>query len=211
MGILRQGILGDAIGKIGNVVGSKWRDKNVVKIYNGSPKDRNSQEQQAQRAVMTGVTAFCRKMLSGIRQGFVNFNTKIPQYSNAMSVNMLTWVEEAATALLEIRTLLVISRGNLTVSGVIATVELAATYWDFSVTALKPNEYDKFYAMIFNFDTGESSVFIQDVAVDATVIAIDMPLPFGTIAGHQLQIYAFGYQSTTGNSMDSINFAGVAV
>lgn len=74
MAKLSNGFLGDASGKIGNVVFSKWRNIRTVRAYNGNPTDANSPAQQIQRIRMSALQAF----LSPLNNNFIKFfNYKI--------------------------------------------------------------------------------------------------------------------------------------
>lgn len=210
MGKLQAGILGVTTGKVGNVVGSKWRNINTLKVYQPNPRNPNTPGQVAQRLNLSNVTQFCRKVLAGIRTGFKNFNTAIPQYSNAMSANMLIWNEQAAATLLDIRTQLLISKGNLTKSGNLVSNIVTSAIVDVSVAALKAAEYTKLRVVCYNFDRNESSEFTHSLLPADTTADITFPSPFGTVDGDEVQIFMFGYDDLTGDTMDSLNISTAA-
>jgi hypothetical protein len=63
MAIIKNGVLGNTTGKIGGVVGGKWKDKNYLRTY-VIPANPNSVGQQAQRGKMSAAVAFA-KLLTG--------------------------------------------------------------------------------------------------------------------------------------------------
>lgn len=81
MAKLNNGFLGDASGKIGNVVFSKWRNIRTARAYNGNPTDPNTQAQQIQRLRMTALQAF----LSPLNNNFIKF------FNSRFAVNSTPW------------------------------------------------------------------------------------------------------------------------
>ena len=90
MARLNNGFLGNASGKIGNVVFAKWRRLYIARQYQPKIQDANSQNQQKQRVRMTALLNF----LKPINNTFIKFfNTPFSKYSTpwakAIKDNML--------------------------------------------------------------------------------------------------------------------------
>lgn len=69
MALLKQGFLGDACGKLGNVVFSRWRDLQTVRQYQPDVDDANTEAQQKQRSRMLSLLQF----LKPINKTFIRF------------------------------------------------------------------------------------------------------------------------------------------
>ena len=76
MGIINQGILGAVKGKVGPVVGAKWKNIPYLRSY-VVPKYTNTDAQAAQRSALTAVSNFARKMLTSIVQPLWNPKTSV--------------------------------------------------------------------------------------------------------------------------------------
>ena len=69
MARIKQGFLGNASGKLGNVVFSKWRDLQTARQYQPDVKDANSPSQQIQRSRMISLLQF----LKPLNNNFIKF------------------------------------------------------------------------------------------------------------------------------------------
>jgi len=76
MGIINQGILGAVSGKVGPVVGGKWKNIPYLRSY-VVPAYSNTSAQVAQRSALTSVSNFARKMLTSIVQPMWNPKTSV--------------------------------------------------------------------------------------------------------------------------------------
>jgi len=85
MAILQNGILSTTTGKIGNVVGSTWRGKNVLKTHNPAPRNPRTVKQTAQRNIFSIVVAFITSMLYFVRAVNVYSKVNLPAYNIAVS------------------------------------------------------------------------------------------------------------------------------
>lgn len=83
MAKLKQGFLGNAAGKLGNVVFSKWRDIQTVRQYQPDVKDANSEAQQKQRNRMVSLLQF----LKPLNKNFIQF------YNSAESKGTTPWAK----------------------------------------------------------------------------------------------------------------------
>jgi hypothetical protein len=72
MGVILQGILGGFSGKVGPVVGGKWKDIDYMRGY-VVPENPNTPAQQGQRARFATVVAGAKALLSTILQPFWDF------------------------------------------------------------------------------------------------------------------------------------------
>jgi hypothetical protein len=93
MAKLKGGILGDVYGKVGNIVGSNWYGDNVIRAYNGSPRNPQTALQTGQRSLFKRVTGFLRSGLPAIKDGYTQTATDMPAYSKAVG-NVLTYCRD---------------------------------------------------------------------------------------------------------------------
>lgn len=119
MGIINQGILGAVSGKVGPVVGGKWKNIPYLRSY-VVPKYSSSDDQKAQRSALTAVSNFARKMLTSIVQPLWNPKTSIMSgYNLFIKTNIAKFV----TPDFFVTTDVLVAEGNLEGIG-----DLEATY-----------------------------------------------------------------------------------
>lgn len=94
MGTIKQGILGDISGKVGNVVGYHRNGKNHVRVKAEKVKNPRTKEQQAQRSKFTVALAFLKAVNPFIRMGYRNYAQGRSAYNVAMSYLMKRAVTE---------------------------------------------------------------------------------------------------------------------
>ncbi len=83
MAKLSNGFLGDASGKLGNVVFSKWKRINTARSYQGKISDANSPAQKTQRLRMSALQSF----LSPLNNNFIKF------FNSKFVVNSTPWAK----------------------------------------------------------------------------------------------------------------------
>ena len=71
MARIKQGFLGNASGKLGNIVFSRWRNLETARQYQPDIQDANSPEQQKQRSRMVNLLQF----LKPLNKTFIKFFT----------------------------------------------------------------------------------------------------------------------------------------
>jgi len=86
-GVITNGILGGFSGKVGPVVGGKWKDIDYMRAY-VIPANPNSPAQQLVRAKMSALVAFGRKLLTSILQVYWDpFQTSMSGFNAFISRN----------------------------------------------------------------------------------------------------------------------------
>lgn len=88
MGIFKQGIFGPYKGRTGNVVGTFWKGKNVLKIRPSTYSDSNTLPQQDQRMRFSLVNAFAVANIDLIRIGFSAAVNAASPYNRAIKYNL---------------------------------------------------------------------------------------------------------------------------
>lgn len=103
MAIIKTGFLSPFKNKLGNGVGRRWRNLNIVAEYNGNPRNPRTTAQQKQRSVFRTLSSLARSFkstlddsLGGICEGtktfprakFISLNKDAVHASNPDSVNV---------------------------------------------------------------------------------------------------------------------------
>ena len=83
MGKIKQGVLGGFSGKVGAVVGSRWKSVYYMRGLTDHVNDKNSLKQQAQRAKFAVAQAFAHDVLGFARLGYA------PELRNRTAYNGL--------------------------------------------------------------------------------------------------------------------------
>lgn len=96
MAKINQGILGGFSGKIGSVVGSTWRGKNIIRSAPSVSEKPPSAAQLKQRNKFSGILKFLTPIKGILTKTFgVNIGSKIP-FGNAMSYHLKEAVEKSS-------------------------------------------------------------------------------------------------------------------
>lgn len=88
MATFKKGILGGFQGRIGNVVGSTWKGREVMKIRPAVVSNPNTENQQKQRARFSLVGRFTQAHRNEIRIGFRAYGKDMTSSNAAMSYNL---------------------------------------------------------------------------------------------------------------------------
>jgi len=131
-GVITQGILGGFSGKVGNVVGGKWKATNYMRSW-VIPANPNSARQQAQRGSMGRIVLIAQGILSTVLQTYWDpFQSKMSGYNAFVKQN----IKKLSSPTFLLGANLEISKGSLTsVPAVTATYTtgtgvIAATWSD---------------------------------------------------------------------------------
>jgi hypothetical protein len=179
---LQTGILGGPKGKVGGVVGFRWKDKDCIRGY-AIPANPNTTAQQTQRGLMKNCVAFAKllvgqvfnkytdkfiRSMSGFNY-FVKANIKVfdgtTDYSAIKVTEGQLYAPEAVTATLGVGSVTVAFNENLGNNG-------AAT--------------DKVYAVCFDETTGIMYFPAAEVARSVKAIVITVP---GNVSAADLHVW----------------------
>jgi hypothetical protein len=130
MGKIKQGILGNVSGKVGNVIGGSWKGIGTVRIVPSSVSNPQTAGQVEQRSRMSGAVLFAQSLLSGwIKPLFDRFATKQSGFNAWISANISLFV----AGVLVNPAALIMSIGNMAATA-IATAILDVSTGLFTVT-----------------------------------------------------------------------------
>lgn len=192
MGVILQGILGGFSGKVGPVVGGKWKDIDYMRGY-VIPANPNTVAQQGVRAKFAQLVETARLLIPVILQpfwdmfysGMSGFNAWISaNYANASSVGIL-----GANA--------VMSRGTLEgVTGVVGTYQTGtggiAVEWDGTIFG---NGLDTDTVCLVAYDISTQNIYTQIGSFTRVDNACSFDIPVGLTATNII-IWIFFTQGT---------------
>lgn len=93
MAKIRSGILGGISGKIGNIVGGRWRGIDYIRTKPANVKNPNTEAQQRHRMRFTLITQFLKKAKAVVKVGFRNQAKNKTARNVALAYNIKTAIK----------------------------------------------------------------------------------------------------------------------
>ena len=93
MGIIKKGVLGGFSGKVGTVIGARWKSVDYMRSLADRHNDRNSMQQQVQRAKFSMAQAFVHDVVGFARVGYAPYT-----YSRTAANALMSYVMRYAMA-----------------------------------------------------------------------------------------------------------------
>lgn len=178
MGTIKQGILGDLSGKVGNVVGYHRNGKNHVRVKAEKVKNPRTKEQQAQRSKFTVALGFLKAVNPFIRIGYRNYAQGRSAYNVAMSYLMKRAVtEQGEEAVINFERAMVSIGFLMPAAGASCTChEAAANFrWEDNSHCGNADSTDTAMLLVYNKEK-EEAVYQTDAGTRADGQAL-LPLP----------------------------------
>lgn len=192
MGKYSQGIFGPYSGRVGNIIGTFWKGKAVLRIRAASYADANTIPQQTQRMKFKLVSSFLKANEKLIRLGFAAANPAITAFNSALKANLSDAITGLFPSLALDLTKVKLSFGNLlglespvTGSTQAGIVELD---WDDNSNSSDAFVGDKLMVSIIDDLSGEVMMFGNDIT--RTEGSASMQLP-ATWSGRSVHLHAF--------------------
>lgn len=113
MGTYNQGIYGPYSGRVGNVIGSFWNGRCVMRIRAASYTDANTIPQQTQRMKWRLVAAFVKANAKLVKLGLAAVDESLTPHNNAMKLNIPEAITGTFPELSLDLTKVTLSKGNL--------------------------------------------------------------------------------------------------
>jgi len=209
MSIIKHGILGGFNGKVGNVVGSTWKGKSVMKIRPATVTNPNTERQQNQRSRFGLVGRFLQAHRNLIRIGFRAYTKDMTASNAAMSYNLANAVSGQFPDLSMDFSKVRISMGTLApVSGVAVASESAASVtlnWLDNSQANNAHESDQLVVSLFDVATSEV-VYVPGCASRSQATAtLNLPAEW---SGRTVEVLAFLISlegTSTSNGRESVS------
>jgi hypothetical protein len=201
MGKLRSGILGHLSGKVAGVVGTKWKDKSVLREY-VVPGNPNTDPQKIQRANFGRAVAFAKLLVGQIFNVYVDkFQKSMSGFNYFISQNVALFTSPPTYASVKCAwgtlwgiapTSAVYATGNVTIS------------WDGSIVGNNGTDLDSVYAFVADSSTG--MMYFAEAEVDRSDNTIVVPCKSGlTETNLKCYIFAAQYSSTSPTLLERVS------
>jgi hypothetical protein len=192
MATFNQGIHGKFSGKVGNVIGSSWKGRGVMRIRPASVSNPNSERQQQQRGKFGLVVRFVQAHTPLVKSGFKPWSNGKTAYNAAVSYNLAQAVTgDFPNYSIDFGKVL-ISRGDLPpVANLVASSPSPGTFhleWTGSTQLTGARPDDKLMVSVYN-EMDNVSLAYASVAERSTGSA-DLEVPTEW-AGKTVQVLVF--------------------
>lgn len=105
-------VLGTIKGKLGNIKGSKWKDRNVISQMPSGYTDAKTPAQQAQRRKFSALNKLGRQMAGIVKRGFASFRSSMTWLNAFIKNNQAAVSDNGTTAVID-QLQLSVSSGSL--------------------------------------------------------------------------------------------------
>jgi hypothetical protein len=208
MAKLVESAIGVLIGKIGQVVGSKWKGIAVLKIKSASVADPQTDKQLAQRAKFKAIMKFQQPLTQMLRIGWRNYAVGKTAFNSAMSYNVLNAIQGTYPNFTVDYSNALVSKGNLPPAlnqAAASTVPGTVLFtWTDNSDEVGAATTDTSLLVVYN-PTKNQAVFFAGLAerADATQ-AVTVPHSF---SGDLVHCY-MGFQTVDGFDLSNSKYAG---
>lgn len=204
MAIYDAGYLSPIKNKLGNAVGRRWRNLNVLSVYNGSPRNPRSRAQQLNRTRFSAISSLAMAFAEAIGSGFKpsTNGSKVPPRGMFIRKNWdYVHAEEVGSATIDYDELSV-SSGSLTkplvASPTFATPYTVTVSQEDTTERARANADDKVIVAVYSPESYEM-VTKEASRTDAT---IDVAVP-DIWVGQRVHVYAFAVNADETSASDS--------
>ena len=192
MGTYRQGIYGPYSGRVGNVIGSFWKGRCIMRIRAASFTDANTIPQQTQRMKWRIVSAFVKANEKLVKLGFAAADATLTAFNSAMKHNLPEAISGTFPTLSLNFEKAKLSMGNLLgLSGYAATAATPGTVKvDWTDNSNNEDAFATDRLMLSVIDTTSGEVFLNPTQVTRADETTVITLPTGW-AGRQVHVLGF--------------------
>lgn len=201
MGKLRSGILGHLSGKVAGVVGTKWKDKSVLREY-VFPANPNTTLQQGQRAKFGRAVAFGKLLVGQIFNVYVDkFQKSMSGFNYFISQNIAIFTSPPTYASIKV------TWGNLwgvvPYTAVYSSPDIALN-WNPALLGNNGASTDKIYCVVTDALTRMKYFPVAEVArsVGSIIIPAEAGLTVGNLKAY---IFAARYSLTSPTLLEMVS------
>lgn len=191
MGVYKQGFFGPYSGRVGNLIGTFWKGRCVLRIRAANYSDANTIAQQTQRLKFKIVSSFLKAHEQLIRLGFAAADASITAFNSALKTNLEAVTGDFPNLALDL-TAVKLSTGNLpgleagTASSTVA--ETVKIDWNDNSNSTNAFVGDKLMVSVIDSSTGE--VFLNGTDISRSAGTANIVLPSGW-TGRNVEVHAF--------------------
>jgi hypothetical protein len=212
MATFEKGILGGFSGKVGNVVGSRWRGKNVMRSLPQRGKYTPSEKQEEQRDKFKTVISFLSPLTDILNEYFGSPQGDKSRYNLATSYHLKNAVESTTLGMAMEYSKVLISKGDLRgIDGGTVAAAAAQTLnftWQDNSGQGKATATDAFMVVIYVPDLGMYYTNLDVATRDATTASITLP---NYMASFEVEVWASFSKPATNFAANSTYLGAVTV
>jgi hypothetical protein len=196
MGIYQQGIYGPYSGRVGNVIGTFWKGRCVMRIRAANFTDANSIAQQTQRMKWRLISSFLKANEKLVKMGLAAADASLTAYNVGMKINIPEAITGTFPELKLDATKLKIAVGNLpnlelpVVTSTVGKIEIT---WTDNTDNEGAEADDKIYLSLLDTVTGQVVMHSAVETRIAETTSITVPLSF---RGHEVEVIGFLKRAT---------------
>lgn len=192
MGKYNQGIYGPYSGRVGNVIGSFWKGRSIMRIRAASFTDANTIAQQTQRLKWKIVAAFLSANEKLIKLGFAATDASITPYNSALKYNIREAITGTFPSLALDYEKVKLSVGDLLGlnSAVVSAATPGTVKVDWSDNTNNEDAFPTDRLMLSIVDNASGEVFLNPTDVSRGDETTIVTLPAGW-TGRQVQVLGF--------------------
>ncbi len=209
MATFKKGILGGFQGRIGNVVGSNWKGKEVMRIRPAVVSNPNSENQQKQRARFGLVGRFNQAHRNLIRIGFKAYAKDMTSSNAAMSYNLANAIAGEFPDLSIDFSKVRISMGNLaTLTGVAVLSDAPASVtlnWADNTQAAYASESDQLIVSLTDQASGEVLSFPGCASRNQATVILNLPAEWSSRTAEVLLFLVSLDGKTSSNAREAVS------
>lgn len=202
MGKINLGILGSFSGKVGNVIGGKWKGISYMRAKATSVSNPRTEGQMSQRSKFALVLAILKPMTGFIRVGYKNYANKQTAFNAAMSYVLNNAITGTYPDLSVDTSKMLVSRGSLTgaLNGKATSANGVVTLnWDDNSDSGIAAQTDKALIVVLNSTRAESVFDTSGNQRVATTENITVPADW---VGESVEVF-LGFITEDGKDVSS--------
>lgn len=201
-----QGVHGSYSGRVGNVISSKWKSINVLKIRPAQVNNPNTEKQQKQRGKFGLIMQFLNANRLLVRTGFKPYAIDMTEVNAALAANIKTaivgefpdYMVDFAAVKLSKGILPALSGGNIS-SPSAATIHVG---WNDNSSNMGAHSTDKLHLSVYDPETNRAQVFMSNA--DRAVASSDLQIS-PEWSGKNLEVWAFFTDAEISGNSETIS------
>lgn len=192
MAEIRRGILGGFSGRVGNVVGSSWKGKDIMRALPTSVTNPKTAGQQSQRAKFGIAVKFVSANLAAVNEGFKSQSKGMSAANAAMAYNLKNAVQGDYPQQVLDFSKVQLSRGTLAAPAAVTLLaeenHALTLNWSTSGVTGNPSVNDKLMVSLYNSQTGEAAWYEECATREEGTSMLETPQEW---SGQNAEVFCF--------------------
>lgn len=208
MAKIREGILGGLSGKVGTVVGGRWRDVDYIRSKPAYVRNPNTEGQQRQRARFKLMISLMRRLRPFLNEGFSVLAVRQTPMNAAMSVNLKNAISGEFPDFEVSFPDLIVARGDLKkptgFSAEATTTGSVSINWKDNSGRGSAKDTDQALLLIYNTDSEEAEYDVSNYTRSDAAMEFEVPEEW---YGENLECY-LAFKSENGEEVSESVYLG---